>query len=43
MGLDQRDWLKHYWSREEQYLTPVYTNTKVRDRFFHILRFRKSW
>ena len=39
MGHDQRDCLKDYWSREEQYSTPFYSNTMVRDRFFHILRF----
>jgi len=39
MGLDQRDCLKYYWSREEQYFTPFYSNTMVRDRFFLILRF----
>jgi hypothetical protein len=39
MGHDQRDCLKDYWNREEQYLTPFFSNTMVRDRFFHILRF----
>ena len=39
MGHDQRDTLKDYWSRDEQYYTPFYHNTMVRDRFFHILRF----
>jgi hypothetical protein len=39
MDHDQRDCLKDYWGREEQYLTPFYYNTLVRDRFFHILRF----
>jgi len=39
MGHDQRDCLKDYWSREQQYFTPFYSNTMVRDRFFHILRF----
>ncbi|XP_023726519.1 piggyBac transposable element-derived protein 4 [Cryptotermes secundus] len=34
MGHDQRDTLK-----DEQYYTPFYHNTMVRDRFFHILRF----
>jgi len=38
MGHDQRDCLKDYWSREE-YFTPFYSNTMVRDRIFHILRF----
>jgi hypothetical protein len=39
MGHDQRDTLRDYWSREEQYYTPFYGNTMVRDRFLHILRF----
>jgi len=39
MGHDQRDCLKYYWSREEQFFTPFYSNTMVRDRFFNILRF----
>ena len=39
VGHDQRDCLKDYWSREEQYFTPFYSKTMVRDRFFHILRF----
>ena len=39
MGHDQRDSMKDYWSREEQYYTPFFHNTMVRDRFFHILRF----
>jgi len=39
MGHDQRDYLKDYWSREEQYFTPFYSKTMVRDRFSHILRF----
>ncbi|PNF29671.1 PiggyBac transposable element-derived protein 4 [Cryptotermes secundus] len=39
MGHDQRDTLKDYWSRDEQYYTPFYRNTMVRDRFLHILRF----
>ena len=39
MGHDQRDCLKDYWSREEQYFTPFYSNKMVPDRFFHILRF----
>ena len=38
-GHDQRDCLKDYWSREEQYFTPFYSNTMIRDRFFHTLRF----
>ena len=39
MGHDQRDCLKDYWSREEQYFTPFYSKTIFRDRFSHILRF----
>jgi len=39
MGHDQRDCLKDYWSREEQYFTPFYSDTMVWDWFFHILRF----
>jgi len=39
MGYDQHGSLKDYWSREEQYCTPFYSNVMVRDRFFHILRF----
>jgi len=39
MGHDQHDCLKDYWSREEQYFTLFYSNTMVRDRFFHILRY----
>jgi hypothetical protein len=39
MGHDQQDSLKNYWSRDEHYYTPVYHNTMVRDRFFHIMRF----
>ena len=39
MGHDQRGSLKDYWSREEQYCTPFYSNVMARDRFFHILRF----
>jgi hypothetical protein len=39
MGHDQRDSMKDYWSRDEQYHTPFFHNTLVRDRFFHILRF----
>jgi len=37
MGHDQHHSLKDYWSREEQYCTPFYSNVMVRDRFFHIL------
>ena len=39
MGHDQRGSLKDYWSREEQYCTPFYSNVMARDRFLHILRF----
>jgi hypothetical protein len=39
MGHCQRHSLKDYWSREEQYCTPFYSNIMARDRFFHILRF----
>jgi len=37
MGHDQRGSLKDYWSREEQYCTPFYSNVMACDRFFHIL------
>ena len=37
MGHDQGGSLKDYWSREEQYCTPFYSNVMARDRFFHIL------
>ena len=33
MGHDQRECLKGYWSREEQYFTPFYSKTMVHDRF----------
>ena len=39
MGHDQRDCLKDYWSREEQYFTPFYSNMMVHERFFQILIF----
>jgi len=39
MGHYQHHSLKDYWSREEQYGTPFYSNVMARDRFFHILRF----
>ena len=39
MGHDQRGSLKDYWSREEQYCTPFYSNVMVCNRFFHIQRF----
>jgi hypothetical protein len=38
MGHDRHS-LKDYWSREEQYCTPFYSNVMAHDRFFHILRF----
>ena len=37
MGHDQRGSLKNYWSREEQYCTPFYSNVMACDCFFHIL------
>jgi len=39
MGHDPRHSLKDYWSRDELYYTPFYSNVMARDRFFHILRF----
>ena len=39
MGHDQRYSLKDYWSRQEQYCTPFYSNVMARDCVFHILRF----
>jgi hypothetical protein len=39
MGHDEHSCLKDYWSREEQYRTPFYSNVMAHDRFFHILRF----
>jgi hypothetical protein len=39
MGHVQYHSLKDYWSREQLYCTPFYSNVMVRDRFFHILRF----
>lgn len=39
MGHDQRDTLKDYWNKDEQYYTPFFHNTMARDRFLHILRF----
>jgi len=39
MGNDPRHSLKDYWSREEQYRIPFYSNVMARDRFFHILQF----
>jgi hypothetical protein len=39
MKHDQRHSLKDYWSREEQYCTPFYSNVRARDRFFDILQF----
>jgi len=39
MGHDHHHSLKDYWSREEQYCTPCYSNAMAHDRFLHILRF----
>jgi len=39
MGHCQNHSLKDYWSREEQYCTPFYSNVMACDCFFHILRF----
>ena len=39
MGHDLRQSIKDYWSREELYFYPLYSNVVARDRFFHILRF----
>jgi len=39
MGHDQRGSLKDYWSSDEQYCTPFYSDMMPRDHFFHILRF----
>ena len=39
MGYDQRHSIKDYWSREEQYCSPFYSNVMARNRFFHILQF----
>ena len=39
MGHVQCHSLKDYWSRDEQYYTPFYSNVMTRDSFFHILRF----
>jgi len=39
MGHDLRHSLIDYWSREELYFYPLYSNVMTRDRFFHILRF----
>jgi hypothetical protein len=39
MGHCQHHSLKDYWSREEQYSTPFYSNVMACDRFFHILQF----
>jgi len=35
MGHDQRGSLKDYWSREEQYCTPFYSNVMARPLFLH--------
>ena len=42
MRHDQHQGLKDYWSREEQYCTPFYSNVMASDRFFHILWFLHS-
>jgi len=34
---DHHHSLKDYWSREEQYCTPFYSNVMAHDFFFHIL------
>jgi len=39
MGHDQCHILKDYWSREEQYCTPFYSNIMACDHFFHFLQF----
>lgn len=39
MGHNQRDTIRDYWCEEEQYYTPFYHKTMLRERFFHILRF----
>jgi hypothetical protein len=39
MGHDQRLSLEDYWSGEEQYCIPFYSNIMARDSFFHVLRF----
>jgi hypothetical protein len=39
IGHDQHHSLKDYWSREEQYSTPFYSNVMAYNRFFHILRY----
>jgi len=37
MGHDECHRLKDYWSREEQYCSPFYSNVVARSRFSHIL------
>ena len=39
MGHCLREKLTDYWSRNEQFHTPFYSNMMKRDRYFHILRF----
>jgi hypothetical protein len=39
MGHDLRNGLTEYWSKMEQFYTPLYSNTVKRDRFLHILHF----
>ena len=37
MGHDIRDRLRDYWTRAEQFFTPLHSNTMTRDHFLHIL------
>jgi hypothetical protein len=39
MGHNQKDRLKDYWSKLEQFLMVFYRNTMTLNRFFHVLRF----
>lgn len=39
MGHDQRDTIRDYWRKDQQYYTPFYHDIMPRDRFLHILRF----
>jgi len=39
MGHCQCHSLNDYWSRQEQYCTPFYSNVMAHDRFFHIIQF----
>jgi hypothetical protein len=38
MGHNPHHSLKDYWSRDELYCTPFYSNVMARERFFHILQ-----